>query len=132
VVRCARTLTGRYAVAVVAAGVFLALLAAPFWTNGLLLTLTGAGRAWALRVLTVVDPAFGMAAATAERLHFVWNEAPLMYRVTVIGQYVPAPPVDWYAPVLAYGGLAVAAFMVAAARARPRDRHTPADPSAAA
>jgi len=117
-VRMARTSPGRYAVAVGVAALEMLALSTPLWVNGLLAALEGSWRegatAWAVRI----NPFYSILAALAERMHFVWNEAPLMYRLTRIGDYAAPPAVAWYTAVVIY--LIVAALACGVSLLRPR------------
>ena len=100
-------------VAVMAAVVMVVALTTPFWGNGILVGLDGSARQGAATGMVAVNPVFSMAAASARDLHWVWNEAPRMYRTTVLGQIMPVPSVSWYVTPLIWLGLAGIAAVVA-------------------
>lgn len=103
--RCGRGPTGRCAGAVIGAVVLLAALGTPFWTGGPLTALDGDARAHAAALAVHANP-FCAAASAPEPLHFVWQEAPRMYRITGWGDYVPVPRPRWYAAAIIWGCVA--------------------------
>ena len=109
VVRCGRTPAGRNALAVAAAIVFFIILAGPFWAGGLLSVDTPAGRALAARVIVYSNPFYAVTSTLAEQTGFVWHLSPVMYRLTRLGDYVPAPQPPWYAAAVVYACLAAIA-----------------------
>lgn len=118
VVRCGRTALARRRLA---GGVSVALMAAvttPLWSNGLIMALQGSARQAAVKWLMAVNPLAAIFAATAKSLGFVWSESPVMYRITVLGHYVPVPRVGWLATILVYAGLTSAAVAVMLCRRR--------------
>lgn len=122
-VRIARTGWGRYATAMTASAVLFAMLASPLWVGGLLEASGGAARRAIVWFAVAANPFYAVAAATVESTGFVWQEAPLMYRLTPIGDHVAAPTPAWYATVVIYG--CVAAMLAGASlvrKNRPIDR----------
>ncbi len=118
VVRCGRTALARRRLA---GGVSVALMAAvttPLWSNGLIMALQGPARQAAVKWLLAVNPLAAIFTATAKSLGFVWSEAPLMYRITVLGHYVPVPRVGWLATILVYTAVIAAAVAVMLCRRR--------------
>jgi len=119
-VRCFRRPLGQAAAAVAAATVLAGALATGFWTGGLLRAAGGAALRPAVTAAVVVNPFYSILSAVAEEVRFVWHQAPVMYRLTRIGDYAAPPPVHWTTAVVVYGALA---GMLAAAhllrRARP-------------
>ena len=132
VVCWARSDRGKLIVAAVVAVATLAALTTPFWGNGLLLALDGSARQSTATGLVAVNPAFSLASATARDLRWVWNEAPLMYRLTVLGQVVPTPVVAWYVTPLIWLGVAAVATPIAVWRRRVVRDAAPEDPPASA
>lgn len=96
VVRAGRSDAGRCAIAVAWSTVVMAALAAPFWSNGLIASLQGRPRRLAVAWLVRVNPFQSILAATRRQLACVWNEEPVMYRLTRVGEYVQGPSVRWY------------------------------------
>ena len=117
-VGCLRSAKGRLIAGMIVSGVLILALATPFWGNGLLIALDGSSRQAAATGLVAVNPVFSLAAATARDLRLVWNEAPIMYRLTVFGQTVPVPVVRWYVTPLAWLAVASMAGLVALLRRR--------------
>ena len=119
--RLHRRASGRLALAVVAAAVVVASLASPFWIGG---PIHGADRDAARRLVAAAvyaNPFYSATAALAGEMRFIWHQATVMYRITRIGDYAPAPPGCWYASVALH---APAALLLAAVGAllhrRPR------------
>ncbi len=111
--RLARTPAGRCTCAVLASAVLLAALASPFWVGG---AIHGQPRATAEGVVAVAvftNPFYAATACLTETARFVWHQAPVMYRITRIGDYAAAPPLLWYPAVVIY--LAAAGAMAALA-----------------
>jgi hypothetical protein len=123
IVRCGRTPAGRRALATICSVLLMAALTTSFWANGVLAELTGNARQLAATWLVAANPFFAIASATANQLHFIWHEAPVMYRITGLGDYAAPAPVAWYAAPLAY--LSVAALACIAAVVRSRDGKAP-------
>jgi len=125
-VRCAVSPAGRAAMAVAVSILLMTAMSAPVWTGGILSSdvASGAAGAWVVRV----SPTYSIASAVP-RAAFIWHEAPVMYRITWVGDSVPAPPVEWYTATILYGGsafvLSVVAF-VRAGRRRARRDYLPA------
>ena len=131
VVCCVRSGHRRLIAATVVVVVTMAALTTPLWGNGLLIGLDGPARQTAATGLVAVNPAFSIAAATARDLHWVWNEAPRMYQLTILGQVIPVPSVSWYVTPLIWLGIAGLAGAVGVWRGRAARPAGPADPPAA-
>ena len=129
VVCCSRSPRGKLIAAAAVSIATLLAMTTPFWGNGALIALDGSARQGVATGLVAVNPAFSMASATARDLHWVWNEAPLMYRLTVLGQVMPVPAVGWYVTPLIWLGVAVGATPLAVWRRRARVA-APEDPPA--
>jgi hypothetical protein len=94
----------RLAAGLVCALVQAALLATPFWTDGLL----NAAEPDAARRLAdlsmTVNPLYSVAAAVG----ISWNHTSMMYGITRLGEDIPVAGVEWYTFALWCGGLAAA------------------------
>ncbi len=121
-VRGPRTNAWRYIAAAMVAALMIAALATPLWIGGLL-RLAGQGtRQTIVEWAVLLNPFYCIASAIAEETAFVWHEAPLLYRLTRIGDYVARPP--WYAAAVCY---ALAALVLASGKAVVR-RISPPEP----
>ncbi|MDY6912933.1 MAG: hypothetical protein SVT52_00510 [Planctomycetota bacterium] len=105
-VRCARSEFGRYALAVAVAAGLMAAVTTPFWVGGLLLAVNAPTRPVVASLAVWLNPFYCITAATVEKTHFIWHQAPVMYHVTRIGDYAAAPPVLWYTSAAACAALA--------------------------
>jgi hypothetical protein len=91
-------------------------LVSPFWIGG---ALRAAPEDWAGRIAAAgvyVNPFYAVTGALAESAKFIWHQAPVLYRITRLGDYAPAPAPAWYAPVPLFS--AAAAILIAAAMLR--------------
>ena len=116
--RLGRSAAGRATAAVAMTVVLLAALATPFWTNGLVANLADQARRRTVACSVYVNPFYSAVSAVVHEIPFAWNEAPLMYRITLIGDYAPAPPVPWYAAVIVWSSVAAALTATHALRRR--------------
>lgn len=96
-----------------AAGLILAMaIATPFWTGGLL---AGANHQTAQTLVdwaVSVNPFYSVCVSVAQRTGFVWHQAPLLYRITRIGDYVSPVPPNWYdSPVVFAVGAIIAGLV---------------------
>jgi hypothetical protein len=110
----ARSQAGRFALAVAGSAVLLLAAATPFWIGG---ALRAAPEDWAARIAAAgvyVNPFYAVTGALAESAHFIWHQSSVLYRITRLGDYAPAPASAWFAPVLLYSA---AALILAAAGA---------------
>jgi hypothetical protein len=115
----ARSQAGRFALAVAASAVLLLAAGSPFWIGG---ALRAAPEDWAGRIAAAgvyVNPFYAVTGALAESARFIWHQAPVLYRITRLGDYAPAPAPAWYAPVLLCSA-AAALLGVAAKLRRPK------------
>ena len=108
VVACGRSVAGRGILAVAMAVILTVVLAGPFLAGPLL----DVGGNTAARAVIYVNPIYSVSSAVAEETGFVWHLAPVLYKVTRIGSYAPAPEVPWYAATVVYGCIAGMAFGV--------------------
>ena len=100
--RCASTQAGRYTGAVIAAVILLALQAGPFWLSGALQGVPQAHKTAVAGIALRLNPLYGVFSVVAEGTGFVWHLAPMMYRITRLGEDIPVPPVWWYEPAGIY------------------------------
>ena len=118
--RLARTPAGRCACAVAASAVLLAALASPFWIGGAIHGQTRATAEGVVAAAVYTNPFYAATACLTETARFVWHQAPVMYRITRIGDYAAAPPLLWYPAAIVYltaaGVLAILAALVRAVR----------------
>lgn len=105
-VQCARKAIARYAAALVTGLVLFAALSTPFWVGGLLVSATQQTRELIVTAAVYANPFYSITSAVVEQTHFIWHQAPIMYQITLIGDYVAPPPVPWYASavICALGG----------------------------
>jgi len=103
----ASTPAGRYAAAVVATVVLLAVQAGPFWLPGVCQFVAQGHKTAVAGIGLRANPVYGIFSAMAGDSGFVWHfDAPLMYRITQLGEDIPVPVVRWYHPVAIYLGAA--------------------------
>jgi hypothetical protein len=96
--------------------------ASPFWIGG---ALRAAPEDWARRIAAAgvyANPFYAVTGALAESARFIWHQASVLYRITRLGDYAPAPAPAWYAPVLLYS--AAALILAAAGALRRRQKET--------
>ena len=130
-VRCARSPAGRAAAGVLVAAPRRAALATPLWSGGIRNPPARAGQSARTEGITFIgealsfNPFYSITSAVADRTGFVWHQAPLMYRITAVGDIVAPPPVRWYAAPIRYAGaallLAAVALLRHTLRPRPND-----------
>lgn len=131
-VRCARAPAPRFALAAVASIVFITALASPFWAGGALVAAHASGSAitnsvffvsaaaspsWPASALlatgeidsvivasTVVcaNPFYCIWSVLADQMPYAWHQAPVIYRITYLGNYAAVPAAPWYAAVIIY------------------------------
>jgi hypothetical protein len=121
--RLARTPAGRCAFAVAASAVLLAALASPFWVGGAIHAQPRATAEAITAAAVYANPFYAATAALAETARFVWHQAPMMYRITRVGDYAAAPPLLWYPAVAIYLSAAGVLAILAALAGRVRRRH---------
>ena len=120
--RCAATAWGRAAAASAAAIILTAALTTPLWMAGTLVHLQGSARRIAVDAAVHLNPFYGLCAAVVERTGFVWHQAPVMYRLRVIGEYVIPPPPRWWTSAAAMAAAAIVLAGAAAVRSVLRRR----------
>lgn len=131
-VRCARAPSARFTLAAVAAIAFMTALASPFWAGGAVHAAEASGSVIARSVFfisaaaspswpgppppttgridsaivtsTVVhaNPFYCIWSVLADRMPYAWHQAPVMYRITYLGNYAAVPAAPWYAAVRIY------------------------------
>ena len=116
--RLARRPAGRYALAVATASVLVVSLASPWWVGGAMRVGSQPMAEAAAAVAVYVNPFYAVTAAVADTTRFVWHEAPVLYRITRIGDYAAAPAPLWWASSAIHAAVALVAGAVAAARHR--------------
>lgn len=119
--RIGKTAAGRFISAIAAAVAMGAMLTTPLWTGGLLANLPLAARQQAVAAAVWVNPVYSIASASAEELHFVWHQAPVMYERTRIGDIISPPPVAWWSAAVVQAGLAALAVAVMSCARRRRE-----------
>ena len=118
--RLGTTPPSRCAWAIVTAAVLLAATATPFWAGGLLLALPRAAQDRAAAWAVTINPFYAVTSTIAPETKFAWNEARLMYRITVIGEDIPAPSGKWQATSLLWVGVAILLAATHLVRSRRR------------
>ncbi len=93
-----RRLTAGLVVALVQA----ALLATPFWTDGLLSSAEPDAARRLADLSMAINPLYSVAAAVG----ISWNHTSMMYGITRLGEDIPVAGVEWYTFALWCGGLA--------------------------
>ncbi len=104
-VRCARAPSARFALAAVAGIVLIAALASPFWAGGALSAAKASGQIDSGIVASTVvyaNPFYCIWSVLADEMPYAWHRAPVMYRITYLGTYVPVPAAPWHAAVIIY------------------------------
>ena len=119
-VRCFVRPLARAAAGVAAAAVLSAALATGFWAGGLLHAARGAAQRAVVSAAVAANPFYCVLSAIADKTHFVWHQASVMYRLTRIGDYAAPPPVHFSAAVVIYGLLAGVLGAVGMLRRRRR------------
>ncbi len=102
-----RSPAGRFALAVVAAGVLVAALGSPFWCGGLAQAAGPETGPTVIALAVYANPFYSITSAVAEAagsVGFVWHRWNMMYEI-VPDDFI-APPVPWYASMVIYGALA--------------------------
>ena len=110
VVRCARSAMWRSTLAVVVSSVFMAALTTPLWIGGLMKATDGPVRRAVVAVAVYANPFYSITTALSERTGFVWHLSGVMYGLTRIGSFSPAPEPPWYAATVIYLCVAAAAL----------------------
>ncbi len=104
-VRCARAPAPRFALAAVASIVFITALASPFWAGGALLAAKASGQIDSGIVTSTVvyaNPFYCIWSVLADQMPYAWHQAPVIYRITYLGNYPAVPAAPWYAAVIIY------------------------------
>jgi hypothetical protein len=115
-VNCRRAVAERYIVAaVVAVGMMLA-LASPLWTGGLIVATEGGVRTSVAVAAVWTNPLYSITTSLTGSLNYVIQQEPVMYKLTLIGDYVPAPACPWFTATAIYLPLGI--ILLAAGRAR--------------
>lgn len=112
--------TGRTVAAVVAASILVLALASPFWIGGLLQETHGEAKQAVVTWAVAANPFYSILSAVVDETAFVWHLAPVMYRITRIGDYAAPPPIPWYSAVVVYGILALMLAATHLLRRRPQ------------
>lgn len=101
-VRIASSDFARLAAAVAATFILLAAMASPLWVNGLIVRSQGEVRQDIAAAAVWLNPVYSLAAPMASATHYVVHQESVMYRFTLIGDYVGSPVVPWYASALVW------------------------------
>lgn len=127
--RCARSAAGRYAAAVLAAGVQTAVLAAPFAIGGLLGAMPNRLAQQAVSWCYHVHPLASAMAALRAGTNVVWGKLGWAYWVSDSGGYPSAVATPWYSATLVYLALAgvLAGGAILAGRRATGSPETPAE-----
>ena len=111
-VRVARSQAGKCAMGLAAGLIMATAVSTPFWTGGLL----AAGNHQTAQTLVdwavSVNPFYSVCVSLSERVGFVWHQAPLLYRITRIGDYASPVPPNWYDCPLIFTAGAIVAGLV--------------------
>ncbi len=95
-VRAARRPAGRFAMGLIAGLILAASVSTPFWIGGLLAAGNHQTAQRLVDLAVSVNPFYSICASLSERAGFVWHQAPLLYRITRIGDYASPVPPNWY------------------------------------
>ena len=120
--RLGRSSAGRHILAVVAAAAILTTAASPFWIGGAIRTAPPATARRIVATGVYANPFYCVTAALSEQTRFVWHQASVMYRLTRIGDYAPAPAACWYASAAIHAAAAALLAGVGALVHRRRRR----------
>lgn len=91
---------------VVIAGVSAAaMLALPVWVMPVVRAVDAPVQQQMVTATTLLCPVYGVLAAVRETVTLSWHQAPVMYRLSALGQDIPIALPAWWAPVAVYGGL---------------------------
>lgn len=112
----ARTPAWRLACGWALAGLLMLALASPLWVDGLTGLLAGADAQDVVAAALRWNPIYSVTSAVYDQTGFLWHYAPLMYRLTRVGEDVAEPVVEWYAAVWRWGVVAGALGLAAALR----------------
>jgi hypothetical protein len=107
-VRGFRSRERRYQAAVWLAGLWCGILSSPFWSGGLLRSVGGEARWKWSYTLMAINPFYAITAAVRDTTGIVWQERSVLYGLTAIGQYGPAPSVPWYVTFVGLAGVSLA------------------------
>lgn len=110
VVRCGRSVFARSVTAVAVSSVLMALLATPLWIGGLMKATDGPAHRAVVAAAVYANPFYSITTAVSRQTGFVWHLSGVMYGLTRIGSFSPAPEPSWYAATLIYLCIAAAAM----------------------
>lgn len=119
--RLAVTWGGRLVSGVVASVLLFGVLCSPLWIPGVLEQVPSEHRVAVASVAAQINPIYSIFASLADETGFVWHYAPLMYRITTVGEDVAVSAVRWYAAICIY--LPIAGIMVATHFVRSHHLH---------
>ncbi len=111
-VRLARSQAGSYAMGLTAGLILAGSVSTPFWIGGLLAAGNHQTAQRLVNWAVSVNPFYSVCASLVERAGFVWHQAPLLYRITRIGDYASPVPPDWYDFPLIFTAMAIVAWGV--------------------
>ena len=108
----------RHALAVAAAAVLILALASPLWVGGSIAATEGNTRAVVASAAIWVNPFYSVASSTMDSLGYVAHQEGAMYRLTLIGDYVPAPLCPWWMATAIYLPAGLVLLVVARVKCR--------------
>ena len=117
-VNCPRRAAGRYIVAVIVAACMMLALASPLWAGGLIAATDGAARAPVADMAVWLNPFYSITTPLIDSLNYVIHQEGVMYQLTLIGDYVPAPACPWFTVIAIYLPLGILLLVIP--RARPQ------------
>jgi len=98
---------GRLSVAVVVSALMFLGLASAFWSSGLIAATKGQTQLDVVALAVWLNPLYSITSAMVDPLHYVIQQEAVMYQITFIGDYAPAPLCPWYAATAIYLPLGV-------------------------
>jgi hypothetical protein len=115
---------GRMGRSVMVAVALVSLAAGPFWVDGL-------ARWWApddprpaVEFACRLNPYYSITSAVVRQTRSVWHESGLLYRITWIGEDIPAPNVRWFDAAVRLGVVGLVLMIAGQVRRRPMSPST--------
>lgn len=93
-----RSEVSRFSLAMLSSFAAVAMLATPFWVEGMLQEASAANSYQLAAFATLWNPFFSLSATVG----YSWSHADWMYGISGLGEDVPAPPVYWHSAVVRY------------------------------
>ena len=117
-VNCSRSVVGRYIVAAIVAACMMLALVSPLWIGGLIVATEGGIRTSVAAMAVLANPFYSITTSLIDSLNYVIQQEPVMYKLTLIGDYVPVSACPWFTATAIYLPLGI--ILLAVGRARRR------------